>query len=92
MKKRASPASRAPITAQPIPIPAAAPADTFELVEPFNERPELVTELGDAVNVLAESVPVFVAIVDEVVEGVEPLAELDERLDIRQTLFEQIAS
>jgi len=37
MKKRASPASRAPTTAQPIPIPAAAPADTLELVEPFDD-------------------------------------------------------
>ena len=94
MKKRASPASRAPTTAQPIPIPAAAPAGTFELFEPFDERPELVTELGDAVDVLAESVPVFVAIIDEVAGGVEALAESDEGLRGRntQTPFKQVDS
>jgi len=91
MKKRASPASRAPTTAQPIPIPAAAPADTFELFEPFDEG-EFVAEPAGAVDVLVESVPVLVGIVDEVTEGAKALTELDGRLDIPQTLFEQIAS
>jgi hypothetical protein len=93
IKKTISPARRAPITAQPIPIPAAAPADTFELFEPFNEG-ELVAGPADAVDVLVESVPVLVAIVDEVAEGVEALAELDERLRglNLQTVFEQVDS
>lgn len=89
MKKTISPARRAPITAQPIPIPAAAPAGTFELFEPFDEG-DLVAEPVDAIDVV-ESVLVFVGIVDEVAESVEALAELDERLDTPQTPFEQIA-
>jgi hypothetical protein len=86
MKKIMRLASRAPAIAPPIPIPAAAPAGTFELVEPFDEGLELVAE-----PVLVGSVLVVVGIVDEVAEGVEALAELDERLRGRktQTLFEQ---
>jgi hypothetical protein len=45
-----------PTAAQPIPIPAAAPTGTFELAEPM-----LMAEPADAVAVLVESVPVFVA-------------------------------
>jgi len=81
MKKTISPASRAPTTAQPIPIPAAAPAGTFELVklfdeslelvELFDETLELVAEPANAVGVLVGPVPVFVGVVDEVAEGVE---------------------
>jgi hypothetical protein len=44
MRKIIRPASRAPAIAPPIPIPAAAPAGTFELVEPFDEGLELVAE------------------------------------------------
>jgi hypothetical protein len=54
MKKTTSPASRAPITAQPIPIPAVVPADDFELGEPVGELDEPGKELVELVELVRE--------------------------------------
>jgi len=89
MRKIIRLASRAPAIAPPIPIPAAAPAGTFELIEPFDAG-----ESADAVDVLVGSVLVVVGIAGEVAEGVEALAELGKRLRMRKTQapFEQVDS
>lgn len=58
MKKTISPASRAPATAQPIPMPAAIPLATPELVRPGEG---VVVFVGDGVD----RVWAFVGLIEE---------------------------